>query len=487
MFTYLSRLLYKFQPKPIQKILLAALILLAVGVVLASVVRWLRRRRQDRPESWTGLVTSTLGALLTVLVGLGVLVGLCLHLKFSAGEFARRRGGVSESNFDAVKTIWGRPHVQNELSVDLTYTTTNFYDKDGLELDAEKLRATTQPVGFRREEYEHTIPGNAILEANHRLATEMTYREKGGASYPTFNLDGVFRYKVMNVAERDVTAKFAFPMPVQQGLVHNLSVLANGQPIQRKLVSDSEAIRWEMPLAAGEKLDVAVGYSSRGLDNLRFRPGSGRQLRHYNVKLLCKGARLSELNYPIGCMTPTQRKDTPEGALLTWTLDNAMTRLDMGVILPKKTQKGYHVARVLSAAPWGMVLLVGMMVLTCLASRRPLHWLPLAVLAVSYHLYYLLMAHLGDYRPGLIGGMIISCAALTGLVAIFHLVWAGRFIAYTTLAMFLLFCVGYPLIRISDYSGVAMSALYVALLGYVVVLLVSHRREAEPAPVAAEG
>ncbi len=483
MFSYLSRLLYKFQPKPIQKILLAALALLVIGIVLATVVRWLRRRGPERTESWTGLIVSALGNLLKVLVGLAVVAGLCMHLKFSSEEFARRRGGTSQRNFEAVKSIWGRPHVQNELSVRLTYKTTHFYDKDGMEVDPAKLKATSQPVGFRKEDVIHVIPSNAILAADHNIETAMTYRKKGGASYPTFDVDCTFGYRIANVTDRDVTAKFDFPMPTQQGLVHDLTVQVNGQPVGRKLIADSSSARWEMAMKPGQEADLAVAYKSRGLEHLRFRPGSGRQLRKYRVRLLCKGVEVDQYNPPIGGMTPQQINSHPDGMELIWKLDDAITRLDMGIILPEKKQAGYYVARVLDAGPWGMVLLVGIVVAGCLATGRPPHWLPLGVLAASYYLYYLLTAHLSYYRPGLVGGMVVSGAALTALLAIFHFAWADRFAAWSTIVLFLLFTVGYPLIRISSHSGLGLTILYVAMLAYLIVLLITHRRRFAEHPV----
>ena len=476
MFSFLLRFLYRFQSKPVQKALLAALAVLILAVLLGSFVRWLRRRRQHTPESWMGLIVGSLGDVLKVLIGLAVLAGICLYMRFQSEEFARRRGGVSERAYQAVKTIWGRPHVQHELQTRMAYYTTHFYDKDGLELDGEKLKATSQPIAFRKQEIEHLVPGDPILQSDHEIALWMNYRKKGSAYYPTFETDCAFRYRVANLSDRELTAMFDFPLPQAQGLVDRLEVTLDGASLDRRYVIDGGALSWEMPMAPGQEQDLRIGYHSRGMDHLRLEPGAGRQLRKYRLRMLCKGIAEDRINYPIGCMTPTQRQPEGDSTVLSWNLEQAVTQLGMGVIVPKKTQAGYYVARVLAAGPWGLALLMAMVIVTHLATGRPLNWILLALLAGAYYLYYLLAAHIGDYWPGLAGGMLLSAAATTAMMALLHLRCSDRFVAVVTMALFVFFCVAYPLMRITDYQGLLLSILYVALLGYVVGLVVAQRR-----------
>jgi hypothetical protein len=486
MFTYLTSLLYRFQSKPVRTVALSALVVLIVAVLLGSLVQWLRRRRQDRPDSWPALIVGSLGAVLKVLIGLGVLAGLCLHLAFQSTEFARLRGGTSVRNKSAVMTIWGREHVQRELSVRLTYDTVHYYNKDGMELDANKLQATSQPVGFRKETIQHTIPGNPVVEADHQFVIRLNYRKKGGAWYPGFETDASFAYKIDSFADREAMAHFQFPLPARQGLVDGIEVALDGQPIRQKLLINEAGISWRMPVKPQTRHALQIRYHSRGLENLRFEPGAGRELEKYRLKMACVGMTADQINYPVGCMTPTepiaQTPGTDEAGrpvpvtTLAWNLDRAVTRLGMGVIVPARTQPGYYVARVLDAAPWGLILLLAMVVVAHLATGAPVHWLPLALLAVSYHLYYLLMAHVGDYAPGLVGGMVISGLTLTGLTAAFQLIWCDRFHAVVTLVLFAVFCIVYPLIRISDYEGLLLTILYVLQLAFVIALLLHHRR-----------
>ena len=477
MFSYLSSLLHRFESAPVRYALLGALLLLTTGIVISGLGRWLRRRRQDQPEGWAAVLIHSMGDVFRVIVGLGVLAALCLSLSYQSKEFSRLRGGKSERNYEAVKTIWGRPHIQNELRVRLVEFATRFLDAEGLELDPDKLKASTQPIGFKKVEEEKVVPGQPVTEANHKLTVTMNYRKKGSAWYPGFDADAVFSYQVRNFSGKPVTAIFDFPMPVEQGLVDHLEVLVDGQKPNAQLVMQDSALHWGLAMTPDQQLQLTIKYHSRGMDYVRFNPGAGRSLGKYHVSMVCKGAKDDSLNYPIGCMTPTQVLPQGEDTTLDWSLENAVTRLDLGVILPGRTQEGYYVGRVLENAPWGLALLLVMILATHLALGQSAPWLPLAVIALSYHLHLLLGANLSDSlgRP-LVLGMAVSGVALLVLVAILSCTWMKRFAAIASVIFFSVFAWAYPALRISEYEGLLLNVLYVLLLAFLVALLVARRR-----------
>jgi len=135
----------------------------------------------------------------------------------------------------------------------------------------------------------------------------------------------------------------------------------------------------------------------------------------------------------------------------------------MGVIVPTKKQEGYYAAR---------VLLLGMLIVTHLTMGRAPAWLPLLLTALCYYLYYLLMVHVGDYAPGLVGGMLTAGVVMTALVALLQFICNRGPVAWATVILFVLFCMVYPIVRISDCEGLLMSVVYTLLLAYTIVLIV---------------
>jgi hypothetical protein len=476
MFSFLSRLLHQLESRPVKMALLVALGMLVSSIVLWTFINWLRRRRQYNPDSVVGLVTGSAGTLLKIFLGLAIVVAISLHLRYESVEFARKHGGVSQRNYDAVLSIWGGPYTQSEMGVNLCTYATHFYDKDGLELDADKLKATTQPIGFRRNDAETILPGNAIVQGRHEIVITRNERQKGGARYPGFETQCTFNYRVINFSDKDVVANFTFPMPAQQGVIDAFAVMIDGKGLDQKLVLTKDNAKWQLSMTPGKGLDVLVSYKSRGMDFLKLEPDGAKGLGNYSVQMTCKNMNKSDYSSPIGCMTPMVMEQNGGDLVLKWNLGQAVTRLGMGIILPRPQQESYYVGKVLDAAPFGLVLLGVMILATYLAAGTPMNWVVLLLLAAGYHLYYLLMANVGDYWPGLVGGMAIAGAVLWLLMAILHLKTTRRFTAWASLAMFAVFCFAYPLMQISDYAGLLQTILYVALLAYVIGLVLWQKR-----------
>ncbi|MHC4561330.1 MAG: hypothetical protein ACYS8X_01000 [Planctomycetota bacterium] len=481
MLYHLSKLLNRVGDKPVQSLVTTAVFVLILCVVSYHLILWVRRRNVAS-GSWLMLVADSSGGVLRVLVGLAILGGMALHLSFQSVEFQRKRGGVSERNYNAVETIWGRPHIQKELDCSLVYETEHYYNKDGLEIDRDKLEAATEVVGYRKSKTEHVMTGNPIKSADHDIVVKLNYREKGKALYPTFETTCVFRYRLVNFTSRDLEAKLSFPLPSRQGLVRGLTIKVDDAELRRQVEMSSSSVSWKMPMSAGQTTNLTISYRSRGMDYIKLDPGSGRQLADYRVTMECDGIAKADLDYPMGCMTPTQIVPgavAEEGTTLIWQLKRAVTRMGMGLIVPKPQQGGYYVGRVLSAAPWGLVLLLVGVLVTHLTSRTTIRWLPLLLLAASYHLYYLLTAHIGDYAPGLVGGMILGGVALTSLVVLLQLGFYRGLNCWAPVGLFIVFCLAYPLIRISEHEGLLLTVLYVALLANTVLLTIHFGKTRE--------
>ena len=475
MFSYLRSLVVEYHSKPAVSFLTLAVALLICSVLLVSAVQWLKRRRQHQPTHWTSLITGSLSNVLKTLIGIVVLVVLCLYMRYESSEFSRKQGGMSDRNYQAVQMIWGRPHVQNELSARLYTTTTKYYDKDGLEFDAEKLKNSEKLIAYNERTVQQTLTGNWIRKANHQIDLTMNYRTKGGASYPGFEVDCVFRYALTNSSKKDADASIQFPMPQRQGLVDHLKFLVDGKDITPLVSISSSSISYPCSLKSGQSIQVEIQYHSRGLGHIQILPGSSHKLDSYELTMNCRGVDGSRIDYPVGCMTPSVKSQAGDDLLLQWSLKDAVTRFGMGAILPKRKAPSANAASMLKAAPWGLLLLVGMVLSTHLLTRRPIAYALLLVLSLTYVAAHLLMANIGDYAPGVLGGLIIAGAVLTSLTGVLWLRRTDRLMAISTIVFFVIFTIGWPFISVQNTGDLLKSILYVLLLGWIVYLLVRQR------------
>ena len=456
---------------------------IAFLVLVGSVVALTARSLVERSRGWArhgifAIIAGVSAGVFKTLVGVALVAGLCLHLIGQSREFQHTHGRVSEANYQAVQGIWGRPHVQKELRVILK---AEEEVKQTIELpDGSPARTIT------RKEWRQ-LPTNAITAADVNVTIKMDYRRKGSAYYTTFRDEAEFNYTVENPHPKPVSAEFTFPLSEDQGLFDDLRVAANGADMSRSMYCEYGNIHWKLGIPAGEKAVVTIAYRSRGMEYFYYQMPDLREIRNFRMQLLLEGVRPSEVNYPERCMTPTEQiVERPEGTLLEWKLDRAVTTRGMGVSLPGKRQPGYYVARLLKESPWGLVLLLTMVLVTRFATHRDVQPVPLALLAVAYHLFYTFMSYLSDYRPGFAGGFAISFLALGLLVTAFQLLWEGKgFVSWATLSFFAVFTVIYPLINTSrEHAGLLLNILYVLLLAYAVCVGIAFRsrRPAEETP-----
>ncbi|MEA3397473.1 MAG: hypothetical protein U9R05_08430, partial [Chloroflexota bacterium] len=140
-----------------------------------------------------------------------------------------------------------------------------------------------------------------------------------------------------------------------------------------------------------------------------------RNIQNFVLTLTVDRLPVDLLNYPEGCLTPTEIQPTADGkgSILTWQLDRAITVAGMGVALPQPEQPGAKVLRVLRNSPYALTLLGTMLVLTLLILGQPIHFLDLALLSGAYSVQFLIMAAISDLFLGFWGSLILG-AALTG-------------------------------------------------------------------------
>jgi hypothetical protein len=157
----------------------------------------------------------------------------------------------------------------------------------------------------------------------------------------------------------------------------------------------------------------------------------------------------------------------------------------MGVILPKTPPAGYYVARLLHEAPFGLMLLAGVLVITWGVLGRETDLFSLGILAVSYYLFYTIIAYLSDLLPSFAGCFALAAlAALILAAAYLRLGWGRSFAAGQTLALMAALVIYYPLaVVLADYTGLMTQMLYWTLAGYVAMLTVVmvYRRRRAPA------
>ncbi len=364
---------------------------IAVMMILATVVLFIEgyrssgAGRDDGLWRWTRRIVEA-AAVAALLMAL--LWGFRAVLNDNARTFADNHGRVSEANLDSVKSIWGEPHVQRELRATLT----------------------TQPSPQGETQL---VTNDAITGFDGTVTMQINERRKGSALYSGFEAELDLVYAVTNPGDEPAVASMYLPLSAQR-LLEGLRVEVDGQELE-ELTIDSGA-GWSMDLDAGQTAEVRVTYRTRGVEMFYYQVPQPRHLRDFQLTLDVEGMGPDEVNYPNGCLTPSEIEAYGDaGTRLRWKLDRAITTAGMGVALPRPTQPGAEVALVLRRSPYGLMLLVVGVALTVMIRRERLSFLDLALLAAGYCVLFLTMASISDTSLGFWGALAVGSALTTAL------------------------------------------------------------------------
>ena len=223
-----------------------------------------------------------------------------------------------------------------------------------------------------------------------------------------------------------------------------------------------------------QRSKIVVSYTSRGMNYFYYQIPVQQETRNFLLTLTVDRLPVSLLNYPEGCLTPTEIKPTSDqrGSILTWRLDRAITVAGMGVALAQPEQPGAQVVRVLSNSPYALTLLIAMLALTLLIRREPVQFIELALLAAVYCVQFLVMAAVSDWFFGFWGSLILG-ALLTGTLTFLlfrrHPSRLLRTLIYLLVAFFTIL---YPLAGLLDqvalrnaFDGMVQVGLIIYLFG----------------------
>jgi len=504
-------------------VFMAGMVLLALSVILLLLPPWRKAVKAAWEKGgWRGIVLGTVHGLLNVLVGGSIVGALGGAMLVQSGLFDEQHGQVTQQNYDAIKTNWGSPHEQRELSVAhyVTEEQNILLFKDGRQVAEEELGAARgspgpvrppdasvtadegkdeskaggeSPIKIKRK-VRKAVPQNSLVRGRVDVDIKMNYRPKGSAYYTCYEDTWKLDYTVKNRSDKATEAEFRFPMPADQGTYSQFAILVDGKNWVENLVLRDNAQTWKMPMQAGQTVNVQVQYASRGMEYLRYTPASMAHREDYKVTLRIfphtkRGDEPAQgeqqflwkkhMGLPIGSMTPPVIKDSPaagEPMTLEWDMASSATSLGMGVILPGIKQPGYYVTRLLHEAPLGLMLVAAVLVVTWMLLGRETDLFSLGLLSVAYYLFYTFVAYLSYHLSSFDACFSIAAAATLLLVILYlRLGWGSGFATFQSILLVAAFVIYYPLAVVEDkYTGLLVQILYWGLALYVAMLAVAQ-------------
>ncbi|HTQ49386.1 MAG TPA: hypothetical protein VMJ12_01655 [Candidatus Acidoferrales bacterium] len=420
---------------------------------------------------WTlyGNITRLFWAAVLVALLIGTISVLRSYLRQAVNDFSRTHGRITQANYNAVQTIWGSEQVQGELNVDIYHN----------EEVTERIESEdpSKPALLRKRMQHVSLSGNPFIAARHEITLRQNPRKKGSAFYGGYETDCSFNWQLRNPASSNQLCTLTFPLPASDAIYDGLAATLDGKDVLPQVEIRDSSLVLKREVQPGEVMNFHIAFKSRGLSSWYFQVREAREIRDFRLVLNLPDLPKSKLNYPDGCMTPTDIAMTKDqqGTTLTYRLDHALNDKGMGISLPQLPQPGETTRAVLGGVgdAWQLVFSVLALSFTLARTR---HAVLLTVLfSTATALGYGLLADFSDLLFGFWFTAIFVLLPYFLLLAKL-LVSAAPQIGRWLAALFLLLGILYPCLAglDGDQQSLYLNLCALAFLSFAAWLLVKQ-------------
>lgn len=257
------------------------------------------------------------------------------------------------------------------------------------------------------------------------VALHLDHRRKGLLWYSTYAVDFAGAYRFTNTSSQDEAVSFQLKFPAAQAVYDDLAVLVNGHPATIR--TDSNGATATVTLPAGKPVALNFSYRSQGMGSWVYRFGDDVSQVHDFV--LNMKTNFKEVDFPQDTLSPTEKRETPDGWELTWKYSNLLSGLQIGTTMPEKLQPGPLAGQISFFAPVSLFFFFFLMFIITTLRGIELHPMNYFFLATAFFAFHLLMAYLVDHISIHWAFVICSAVSVFLVVSYLRLVVGIRFAA----------------------------------------------------------
>jgi Inner membrane protein CreD len=364
-----------------------------------------------------------------------------------------RSGSQAEELRGKVADLWGQPQAQAGPAFGFEWTTPR---------DVTRLETTGGVERQIRERHLDTHQQDVSL-ASTRVEADLhlDQRLKGLMWYSLYDVAfrGAWTYVHAEPIAGDLRIRFRFPDA--SGVYDGFLLTVDGKP--RDLRPKDGEVQLVMPIAPGQKVDLAVQYTSRGMNEWRYVPDPAvASLKDFQLAMTTDFA---DIDFPAATLSPSTRQRAGAGWKLDWTFQQVVTGHAIGMSTPQRIQPGQLAAALSFSAP--VSLLFFFLVLLVLARLRGLdiHPINYLFLGAAFFAFHLLFAYSVDHLTILGAFALSSVVSVLLVVSYLRLVVSPRFAFVEAAAAQLVYLVGFSLAHFWEgFTGLTVTVLSILTL-----------------------
>lgn len=322
------------------------------------------------------------------------------------------------------------------LGTSLEVRTNNYSDSLG--------RAVTDVWGPAMNQYDPEIYYNVLgsssgrhtirpSQSNVNVALKYEPKKKGLLWYRTYLVDFHGEYTVENPTPITQTMYIKFEFPAKDASYSDVMFVVNGDPSATSGTKIDDGIVDAITLAPGGNAVVTVGYKSRGTDSWGYSFGDATRIKNFHLAM---ATDFSEIDFPAGTGSPTERTVEGKGWNLAWSYPDVINAQAIGMNMPAVLNPGPVASRISFFSPVSLLFFFTVLVFFCVLQGVDLHPMNYFFLAAGCFAFQLLFAYLVDLIP-LLPAFCVAAVVSLALVSGYLLAAAGwRFARMAAVAQF---------------------------------------------------
>jgi len=242
---------------------------------------------------------------------------------------------------------------------------------------------------------------------------DLQHRQKGLLWYSTYKVDFSGVYGFVNGSDKEQAVEFKLLFPTTQAIYDNLTFAVDGNQVA--VTNEKNAATTVVKIGAGKTAQLAVGYSSQGLNEWRYSFGSTEvaQVRDFSLRMR---TNFKDIDFPDNTLSPSDKTETANGWDLNWTYKSLLSGYQIAMVMPEKLQPGPLAGKISFFAPVSLFFFFFLMMIITTMRGIDLHPMNYFFLAAAFFSFHLLLAYLVDHVS------IHAAFAISSVVSVFLVV-----------------------------------------------------------------
>ncbi len=223
-----------------------------------------------------------------------------------------------------VADLWGQPQAQAGPALSFEWSaprevvrteTTNGVERQVRE---RALQAMTQDV--------------SVASTRIDVDLHLDQRLKGLVWYSLYDVGFRGAWSYVHTIKESGTLRVRFRFPDPQGVYDAFTFAIDGKP--QELHPKDGLLDAAVPVAPGQRVEIAIAYKSRGLDEWRYVPDPGvASLKDFRLTMTTDFA---DIDFPSSTLSPSMRERSGDGYRLEWRFEQVVTGHSIGMATPKR-------------------------------------------------------------------------------------------------------------------------------------------------------